>query len=81
MIDIFYPILAAFGFTCRDVETIDGRAAWVPAEDNYKHFLEYMNKLYAEGFWIRSTSLRLKTSPMPRTPIIFTVPTAIMPAG
>lgn len=49
MIDIFYPILAAFGFTCRDVEAIDGRAAWVPAEDNYKHFLEYMNKLYAEG--------------------------------
>ena len=48
-LDIFYPILVAFGFTGRDLEAIDGRAAWVPAEDNYKPFLEYMNKLSTEG--------------------------------
>ena len=48
-LDIFYPILAAFGFSRRDIEAIDGKAVWVPAEDNYQPFLAYMNKLYAEG--------------------------------
>lgn len=49
MINIFPPILEAFGFTRKDVEAIDGEAVYVPAQDNYKAFLEFMNKLYTEG--------------------------------
>lgn len=47
-IHFFLPILQAFGYTRQDIEVIDGEVVYVPAEDNYKHFLEYMNMLYEE---------------------------------
>lgn len=51
--DYINPMLSlvtAFGFTSLDVEIMDGgKAVYVPAQDNYKEFLKYMNKLFAEG--------------------------------
>lgn len=49
MIHIFPPILSAFGYTSREIDVIDGKAVYVPAEENYRHFLEFMHTLYAEG--------------------------------
>ncbi|MCI8691732.1 MAG: extracellular solute-binding protein [Lachnospiraceae bacterium] len=48
MIHVFPPILNAFGYTRKDIEAIDGKVVYVPAEDNYRHFLEFMKKLYGE---------------------------------
>lgn len=48
-IHIFPPILSAFGYTSREIEVIDGKVLYVPAEENYQHFLEFMHTLYAEG--------------------------------
>lgn len=42
-------ILFAFGFTDMEHDIIDGRYVYVPAEDNYRAYLEYMHMLYAEG--------------------------------
>lgn len=48
--DHFIPILTAFGFTERRIETnANGEVIYVPAQANYKEFLKYMHKLYAEG--------------------------------
>lgn len=48
MVHIFPAILNAFGYTSKTVEAIDGKVVYVPAEDNYKAFLEFMNKIYTE---------------------------------
>lgn len=48
MIHVFPPILNAFGYTRKDIEAIDGKVVYVPAEDNYKLFLDFMKKLYEE---------------------------------
>lgn len=42
-------ILYAFGFTDRMHDIIDGQYVFVPAQENYRAYLEYMHKLYAEG--------------------------------
>lgn len=47
-IHFFLPILQGFGYTSLEFEAIDGEVVYVPAEDNYKYFLEYMNMLYEE---------------------------------
>lgn len=47
-IHVFPPILNAFGYTRKDIEAIDGKVVYVPAEDNYKLFLDFMKKLYEE---------------------------------
>lgn len=47
-IHVFPPILEAFGFTKMELEAIDGKVVYVPAEANYQHFLEFVNNLYEE---------------------------------
>ncbi len=47
-INIMLPILSAFGYTSQTIEAMDGKVVYVPAEENYKEFLRYMNKLYTE---------------------------------
>ena len=42
-------ILYAFGFTDLEHDIIDGQYVYVPAQDNYREYLTYMHKLYAEG--------------------------------
>lgn len=41
-------ILYAFGFTDTEHDVIDGKYVYVPAQDNYRAYLTYMNKLYTE---------------------------------
>ena len=48
--DHFIPILVAFGFTEKRLEVDEaGNVFFVPAQANYKEFLKFMHKLYAEG--------------------------------
>ena len=48
--NIMLALLSAFGYTSLKVEGMeDGSVVYVPAEDNYKEFLRYMNVLYTEG--------------------------------
>lgn len=42
-------LLYAFGFTDLVKDVIDGKFVFVPAEDNYRAYVTYMNKLYEEG--------------------------------
>jgi putative aldouronate transport system substrate-binding protein len=49
MINVSVPILAALGYTQTTVEAIDGKVVYVPAEETYKEYLTFMNKLYSEG--------------------------------
>lgn len=42
-------LLYAFGFTDKVDDVIDGKYVFVPAQDNYRAYIEYMHKLYAEG--------------------------------
>jgi len=42
-------VLYAFGFTDIEHDIIDGKYVYVPAQDNYRAYLTYMNKLYTEG--------------------------------
>lgn len=44
-----YQILAAFGFLKRDIQVVDGVVQYNAVHDNYKEYLKFMNKLYAEG--------------------------------
>ena len=41
--------LGAFGFVNLRHDVIDGEYVYVPAQENFRHYLEFMNKLYAEG--------------------------------
>lgn len=41
-------LLGAFGFTNWGIEEIDGKVVYTPAEDGYKDYLTFMNKLYNE---------------------------------
>lgn len=41
--------LGAFGFVNLRHDVIDGQYVYVPAQENFRHYLEFMNKLYAEG--------------------------------
>lgn len=43
------PFIWAFGFVNLRHDLVDGKYVYVPAEDNFRHYLEYMNRLYAEG--------------------------------
>ena len=47
--DGFEWILSAFGFVNLRHDVLDGKYVYVPAQENYRHYLEYMHKLYAEG--------------------------------
>lgn len=42
-------ILYAFGFTDMTDDVIDGQYVFVPAQDNYRAYVEYMHSLYSEG--------------------------------
>lgn len=42
------PFLWAFGFVNLRHDLIDGKYVYVPAEENFRHYLEYMNRLYQE---------------------------------
>lgn len=42
-------ILTGFGFLNRGIEVHDDKVIFTPAEENYKHYLEWMHKLYQEG--------------------------------
>lgn len=42
------PVLNAVGFTRMGVEAIDGKVVYVPAEEKFRHVLEFMNRLYEE---------------------------------
>jgi len=42
-------LLYAFGFTDKTDDVIDGQYVFVPAQDNYRAYIEYMHRLYAEG--------------------------------
>ena len=46
--DCTIPILAAFGYTERGLEFMDGMAQFNPIQDNYKEYLKFMNKLFTE---------------------------------
>lgn len=41
--------LGAFGFVNLRHDIIDGKYVYVPAQDNFYHYLEFMHKLYTEG--------------------------------
>lgn len=41
--------LGAFGFVNLRHDVIDGEYVYVPAQENFRHYLEFMNKLYTEG--------------------------------
>lgn len=41
--------LGAFGFVNLRHDIIDGQYVYVPAQENFRHYLEYMRKLYAEN--------------------------------
>ncbi|MFC0470526.1 extracellular solute-binding protein [Halalkalibacter kiskunsagensis] len=41
--------LAAFGMKAWGIEDVDGTVRYAPMSENYKEYLTYMNKLYAEG--------------------------------
>ena len=48
--DHFAPILVAFGFLEKRLQADEnGNVFFVPAHENYKEFLKFMHKLYAEG--------------------------------
>lgn len=47
--DGFIPVLTALGYTEKTYDVKDGKVIYVPAEANYKEFLNYMHKLYSEG--------------------------------
>lgn len=42
-------VLGAFGFVNGRHDVIDGQYVYVPAQENYRHYVEFMAKLYAEG--------------------------------
>ena len=42
-------LLYAFGFTDMTDDLIDGKYVFVPAQDNYRAYVEYMHRLYSEG--------------------------------
>lgn len=42
-------ILYAFGFTDMTDDVIDGQYVFVPAQDSYRAYIEYMHRLYSEG--------------------------------
>ena len=42
-------LMAAFGLRTRGVQVDDDVVSYTPISENYKAFLEYMNKLYSEG--------------------------------
>lgn len=42
-------LLYAFGYTDMTDDVIDGQYVFVPAQDNYRAYVEYMNRLYTEG--------------------------------
>lgn len=41
--------LGAFGFVNLRHDVVDGKYVYVPAQENFRHYLEFMNKLYEEG--------------------------------
>lgn len=41
--------LGAFGFVNLRHDVIDGQYVYVPAQENFRHYLEFMHKLYTEG--------------------------------
>lgn len=47
--EAFEWILSAFGYVNLRHDVLDGQYVYVPAQENYRHYLEYMNKLYTEG--------------------------------
>ncbi|MDO4291921.1 MAG: extracellular solute-binding protein [Eubacteriales bacterium] len=47
--DGYDPFISAFGFVNLRHDIIDGEYVYVPAEENFRHYLEYMNRLYEEG--------------------------------
>lgn len=42
-------ILYAFGYTDMTDDLIDGKYVFVPAQDNYREYVEFMHRLYIEG--------------------------------
>lgn len=42
-------LLYAFGFTDMTDDLIDGKYVFVPAQDNYRAYVEFMHRLYSEG--------------------------------
>lgn len=42
-------VLGAFGYTGGRHDVIDGEYIYVPSQENYRHYVEFMHKLYAEG--------------------------------
>lgn len=42
-------VLGAFGFVSGRHDVIDNKYVYVPAQENYRHYVEFMAKLYAEG--------------------------------
>jgi len=43
------PLLAAFGHLSRGIEAIDGVVQYGAATEGYREYLQFMNKLFAEG--------------------------------
>ena len=42
-------LMAAFGVKIKGIQEDDGVVSYTPMSDNYKAYLEYMNKLFSEG--------------------------------
>ncbi|OJG10545.1 ABC transporter, solute-binding protein [Enterococcus aquimarinus] len=42
-------LMGAFGMKVKGIQEDDGVVSYTPISENYKAFLEYMNKLYSEG--------------------------------
>lgn len=47
--DGYNMALGAFGFVNLRHDIIDGTYVYVPAQENFRYYLEFMHKLYAEG--------------------------------
>jgi len=43
------PFICAFGYVNLRHDIIDGKYVYVPKEENFRHYLEYMHRLYSEG--------------------------------
>lgn len=47
--DGYNMALGAFGFVNARHDILDGKYVYVPAQENFRHYLEFMNKCYQEG--------------------------------
>lgn len=51
-------MMASFGMKSNSVEEVDGKVRFAPASENYRGYLEFMNKLYSEKLLDQETFIQ-----------------------